>query len=91
MGMRLVLADRLREHVLERRHALAEMPHLGAGRRGERKDIAGATLARDEHAHDVFVGRMTFAARGRQPREERLEAVCRGLDAQLEHAVRAAA
>src|SRR5688572_23511437 len=82
----LVLADRVRENVFERRYTLTEVPYLGAGRGRDREDVTGATIARHEHPHDVVVGRMAFAAGGGQLREERLETAWRRLHAQLEDA-----
>src|SRR5712691_5540084 len=79
------LAQRAREHVLERRHAWAQMPDLHAVARGELKEQLRRPIFRHEHAHDLTGVAVTLDAFG----AKRLgKARLVTLDAQLEYAAR---
>src|SRR5450756_2607358 len=83
----LFLSNRFREHVLEGRHARAEMPDLHAELRGELENRRvgiftrragqaggrGRDGVRHEHAHDVFVCAVNIHARLAQVLDESYE------------------
>src|SRR5262245_23118337 len=70
MLKRSYLAYRFGEHVLERRHAGAEMPDLHLVLRGKTEQEARAAFVGHEDAHDILLGLVTLEA-GRAHRDEK--------------------
>src|SRR6476660_7173583 len=69
----LILADRFREDVLERRYAGPQVPHLDTTGRSEREDLLRTAIARHEDPHDIFVGGVAVESGATQSVDERLE------------------
>src|SRR5262249_3684140 len=66
----LWLSNRVREDVLERRNAGAEMAYLHALGRRQPEQLPRSPVTRHEDTHDVIVGRVAIHAGRAQPIEE---------------------